>query len=45
MIAAKGEYRAGSLQTLPKIASHLESLGANTSLGNDLGRYWQREAQ
>ena len=45
MIAAKGEYRAGSLQTLPEIASHLESLGANTSLGNDLGRYWQREAQ
>ena len=45
MIAAKGEYRAGSVQILPHIANHLESLGADTSLGNDLGRYWQREAQ
>ena len=44
MIAAKGEYRAGSVQILPHIANHLESLGADTSLGNDLGRYWQREA-
>jgi len=45
MIAAKGEYRAGSLQTLPHIAEHLASLGANTSLGEDLGRYWERDAR
>lgn len=45
MIAAKGEYRAGSLQTLPQIAQHLENLGANTVLGEDLGRYWERDAR
>lgn len=44
LIAAKGEYRAGSLQTLPHIAEHLETLGADTLLGNDLGRYWERDA-
>ena len=45
LIASKGEYRAGSLQTLPHIAEHLESLGADITLGEDIGRYWEREAQ
>lgn len=45
LIASKGEYRAGSLQTLPHIAEHLETLGADTSIGNDLGRYWERDAR
>ena len=45
LIASQGEYRAGSLQTLPHIADHLETLGADTTLGEDLGRYWERDAQ
>ncbi|MFL2856649.1 MAG: ankyrin repeat domain-containing protein [Pseudohongiellaceae bacterium] len=45
LIASQGEYRAGSLQTLPHIADHLETLGANTTLGEDLGRYWERDAR
>ncbi len=44
MIANKGEYRAGSLLTLPEIAVHLERLGADTTLGEDLGRYYERDA-
>lgn len=45
LIASKGEYRAGSVQTLPQIAEHLETLGADKSIGNDLGRYWERDAR
>jgi len=45
MIASKGEYRAGSLMTLPHIADHLQNLGADISLGEDLGRYYERDAR
>ena len=45
MIAGKGEYRAGSLMTLPDLAAHLETLGADTFLGEDLGRYYERDAR
>lgn len=42
-IAEKGEYRAGSLQTLPELAAHLERLGADLSLGQDLGRNYAQD--
>jgi ankyrin repeat protein len=45
MIAGQGEYRAGSLMTLPQVAAHLERLGADTTLGEDLGRYYARDAR
>ena len=45
MIAAKGEYRAGSLLILPALAAHLENLGADISLGEDLGAYYARDAR
>ena len=44
MIAGQGEYREGSLMTLPQVAAHLEQLGADTTLGEDLGRYYARGA-
>ncbi len=45
MIADKGEYRAGATMSLPAVARHLEQLGANTTLGEDLGRYYERDAK
>lgn len=45
LIANKGEYRAGSLQTLPEVAAHLAALGADISLGEDLGRFYERDAR
>jgi len=45
MIASKGEYRAGSLLKLPGIADHLKRLGADTTLGEDLGRYYERDTR
>ncbi len=36
MIAAKGEYRAGSFYTYLEMAEALESLGADTAIGFDL---------
>lgn len=45
MVASKGEYRAGSLQKLPAVAAHLEILGADLSLGEDLGRFYARDAR
>ena len=38
MIAAKGEYRAGSFYTQEETAEVLEALGADTTIGFDLGR-------
>ena len=38
MIAAKGEYRAGSFHTQEETAKVLEGLGADTTIGFDLGR-------
>ena len=37
LIAAKGEYRSGSFNTKPKTAEILVRLGADTTLGHDLG--------
>ncbi len=37
-IAAKGEYRAGSFYTQEETAEVLEALGADTTIGFDLGR-------
>ena len=37
LIAAKGEYRSGSFNTKPKTAEILVPLGADTTLGHDLG--------
>jgi ankyrin repeat protein len=38
MIAAEGEYRAGSFYTHQETGKLLEELGADTTLGEDLGR-------
>lgn len=43
MIAAKGEYRAGSFYTHRETAEVLEALGADTSLGFDLGRDFRKQ--
>ena len=37
LIAAKGEYRSGSFNTKPRTAEVLVRLGADTTLGHDLG--------
>ena len=42
MIAAEGEYRAGSFYTHKETGVVLEELGADTSLGEDLGRSFRR---
>ncbi len=42
MIAAEGEYRAGSFYTHKETGDALEELGANTALGEDLGRDFRR---
>ena len=42
MIAAKGEYRAGSFYRHEETAVVLEALGADTALGSDLGRDWRQ---
>ena len=42
MIAAEGEYRAGSFYTHKETGDLLEELGADTSLGEDLGRRFRR---
>ena len=38
LIAAKGEYRSGSFNTKPQTAEVLVRLGADTTLGHDLGK-------
>jgi ankyrin repeat protein len=38
MIAAQGEYRAGSFYTHPETGDVLEGLDADTTLGSDLGK-------
>ncbi len=45
MIAAKGEYRAGSFYRHEETAVVLEALGADTNLGFDLGRDWRQVAE
>ncbi len=42
MIAAQGEYRAGSFYRHEETAEVLEALGADTTLGFDLGRDWRQ---
>ena len=42
MIAAEGEYRAGSFYTHKETGDLLADLGADTSLGEDLGRDFRR---
>ena len=42
MIAAKGEYRAGSFYRHEETAIALAALGADTTLGFDLGRDWRQ---
>ena len=42
MIAAEGEYRAGSFYTHKETGELLEELGADTTLGEDLGRDFRR---
>ena len=42
MIAAEGEYRAGSFYTHKETGDLLEELGADTTLGEDLGRQFRR---
>lgn len=42
MIAARGEYRAGSFYRHEETAEVLEVLGADTTLGFDLGRDWRQ---
>ena len=42
MIAARGEYRAGSFYRHEETAEVLEALGADTTIGFDLGRDWRQ---
>lgn len=42
MIAAEGEYRSGSFYTQKETGRLLEQLGADTSLGEDLGKDFRR---
>ena len=42
MIAAEGEYRAGSFYTHKETGDLLEELGADSTLGEDLGRQFRR---
>jgi ankyrin repeat protein len=42
MIAAQGEYRSGSFYTQKEIGEILERLGADTTLGEDLGKDFRR---
>jgi len=42
LVATKGEYRAGSFYTHRETGELLETLGANTTLGTDLGRDFER---
>jgi ankyrin repeat protein len=42
MVAVKGEYRAGSFYTHRETGEFLETLGANTTLGKDLGSGFER---
>ena len=43
MVAAQGEYRSGSFYTHIETAEVLEELGADTTLGFDLGRDFRRQ--
>jgi ankyrin repeat protein len=45
IVAAKGEYRSGSFLTDPATAALLVALGADTTLGKDLGREFERRPQ
>lgn len=45
MIGAKGEYRPGSFYTQMETADELERLGADTALGEDLGRNFARRSR
>lgn len=42
MIAAQGEYRSGSFYTQEEVGRILERLGADTTLGEDLGKDFKR---
>ena len=42
MIAAEGEYRSGSFYTHKETGEVLEQLGANTTLGEDLGQDFRK---
>ena len=42
MIAAEGEYRSGSFYTQKETGALLERLGADTTLGDDLGKDFRR---
>ena len=42
MIAAQGEYHAGAFYKHLETGKVLEQLGADTSLGSDLGSNFQR---
>ena len=42
MIAAQGEYRSGSFYTHKETGDILEQLGADTTLGEDLGMNFKR---
>ena len=43
MVAAQGEYRSGSFYTHIETAEVLEELGADTTLGFDLGRDFRKQ--
>ena len=45
MVAAQGEYRSGSFYTHEETAEVLEDLGADTTLGFDLGRDFRRQLE
>ena len=42
MIAAQGEYRSGSFYTQKETGEVLRQLGADTTLGEDLGKNFKR---
>jgi len=42
MVAAEGEYRSGSFYTQEEVGHILERLGADTTLGEDLGKDFKR---
>ena len=45
MVAAEGEYRSGSFYTHEETAQVLEELGADTTLGFDLGPDFQKQLE
>jgi len=45
MVAAQGEYRSGSFYTHIETAEALEALGADTTLGFDLGRDFRKQLE